>query len=56
MHILVLLQKVLEEIAAAASVVGNQNFHARRNAQEQGNKPARLNNHVNHGILRSEYP
>jgi hypothetical protein len=56
MHIVVLLHKVLEETAAEASVVGNQNFHARGNAQEQGNKQARLSNHVNHGILRREYP
>jgi len=33
LHILVLLHKVLEEIATAAFIVGNQNFHARGHAR-----------------------
>jgi hypothetical protein len=33
LHILVLPHKILEEIARAAFIVGNQNFHARGHAR-----------------------
>jgi hypothetical protein len=34
---LVLLHEVVEEIAAAAFIVGNQDFHARRTSKSKNN-------------------